>query len=86
MLPGVVARQPIKEAHLDVLYINGAVEAEASRRNIPWYRYTPAQSKSRISDDTLKAMDWWPRWLRTGGHASDASTRAPVHFDRPLPP
>ncbi len=67
-------RQPVKEAHADVVYINGAIEAEARRRRIPFYRYTPKASKSRVSDETLVAMGWWPNFgLRTGGHAADAA-------------
>lgn len=69
-----VIRQGLVEKYADVVYINGAIEAEAARRGIPFYRYTPRQSKSRVSDDTLKQMDWWPGFgLRTGGHAADAA-------------
>lgn len=69
-----VVRQPVKEDHLDVMYINGAIESAAHRWNIPFYRYTPRQSKSRVSDDTLKELGWWPGFgLRTGGHCADAA-------------
>ena len=69
-----VVRQGVKEEHADVLYINGAIEAEARRRRIPFYRYTPKQSKSRVSDDMLKSLGWWPPFgMRTGGHAADAA-------------
>ena len=67
-------RQGLKEEHADVVYINGAVEHEATRRGIPFYFYTPRQSKSRISDELLQSLDWWPNFgLRTGGHAADAT-------------
>lgn len=67
-------RQGLKEEHADVVYINGAIEHEAARRGIPFYFYTPRQSKSRISDDLLKGLGWWPGFgLRTGGHAADAA-------------
>lgn len=69
-----VARQGVKEDHADVMYINGAIEAEADRRGVPFYRYLPRTSKSRVSDDTLKELGWWPGLgLRTGGHAADAA-------------
>lgn len=69
-----VVRQGLKEIHADVIYINGAIEAEARRRRIPFYRYTPAQSKGRVSDALLKSIGWWPGFgLRTGGHAADAA-------------
>jgi hypothetical protein len=67
-------RQGLKEEHADVVYINGAVEHEAARRGIPFYFYTPRQSKSRISDELLQSLGWWPNFgLRTGGHAVDAT-------------
>lgn len=67
-------RQGLKEEHADVVYINGAIEYEASRRGIPFYFYTPRQSKSRISDELLQSLGWWPNFgLRTGGHAADAA-------------
>lgn len=67
-------RQGLKEDHADVVYINGAIEHEATRRGIPFYFYTPRQSKSRISDELLQSLDWWPKFgLRTGGHAADAT-------------
>lgn len=66
--------QGLKEEHADVLYINGAIEAEARRRGIPFYRYIPKQSKSRVSDELLQSLDWWPPFgMRTGGHAADAA-------------
>lgn len=69
-----VVRQPIREAHSDVLYINGAVECAAASRNKPVHRYTPAVSKRRVSDNDLKNLGWWPGFgLRTGGHAADAA-------------
>ena len=69
-----VIRQPLKEDHATVVYVNGAIEYEAHRRGIPFYRYTPRQSKSRISDELLQSLDWWPPFgMRTGGHAADAA-------------
>lgn len=69
-----IIRQGLREAHADVVYINGAVEAEAERRGIPFYRYMPKESKRRVTDDMLKLIGWWPGFgLRTGGHAADAA-------------
>lgn len=69
-----VIRQPLKEDHATVVYVNGAIEAEARRRGVPVHRYTPRQSKSRVSDDQLHALGWYPKFgLRTGGHAADAA-------------
>ena len=69
-----VVRQPIKESHSDVLYINGAIEAEARCRRVPVYRYTAAVSKRRVSNDRLHELGLWPGFgLRTGGHAADAA-------------
>lgn len=74
-----VVRGPLKEAHADVLYINGAVEGEAHRRGIPVYSYTSYQTKNarstvQVTDDMLKECGWWPGFgLRTGGHAADAA-------------
>jgi hypothetical protein len=69
-----VIRQPIKDEHATVVYVNGAIEYEAWRRKIPFYRYTPAVSKRRISDELLQSLGWWPGFgLRTGGHAADAA-------------
>lgn len=74
-----VIRQPLKEDHASVVYINGAVEYEAQRRGIPAYGYTSYATKNdrstkRVTDDMLIACGWWPKFgLRTGGHAADAA-------------
>lgn len=69
-----IARQGISEAHADALYIQGAIEFVGCMLDIPVYRYTPRQSKSRVDDDKLKALGWFPPWgMRTGGHAADAA-------------
>jgi hypothetical protein len=69
-----IARGPIKEAHADALYIQGAIEYLGWLWKIPVYRYTPRQSKSRVSDDQLKSLGFYPPWgMRTGGHAADAA-------------
>ena len=69
-----VIRQPIKDEHATVVYVNGAIEYVAHVQRIPFYRYTPAVSKRRVSNDLLKSIDWWPGFgLRTGGHAADAA-------------
>lgn len=69
-----VARQAVIEAHADALYIQGAIEYVAWSLDIPAHRYTPRQSKSRVSDDQLKALGFYPPWgMRTGGHAADAA-------------
>jgi hypothetical protein len=40
---------------------------------LPVFRYRPKASKSRVSDDQIKALGWYPPWgMRTGGHAADA--------------
>lgn len=69
-----IPRQAIKEEHADALYIQGAIEYVGWRLSIPVHRYTPRQSKSRVSDDQLKALGFFPPWgMRTGGHAADAA-------------
>lgn len=69
-----VARQAIIEKHADALYIQGAIEYVGCCLDIPVYRYTPRQSKSRVDDDKLKALGFYPPWgMRTGGHAADAA-------------
>ena len=69
-----IARQGIEEKHADALYIQGAIEYVGCMLDIPVFRYTPRQSKSRVSDDKLKSLGWFPPWgMRTGGHAADAA-------------
>lgn len=69
-----IARQGVQEAHADALYIQGAIEYLGCILNIPVYRYTPRQSKSRVSDAQLKELGWFPPWgMRTGSHAADAA-------------
>jgi hypothetical protein len=69
-----IAIQGIAEKHADALYIQGAIEYVGACLNIPVYRYRPKPSKSRVSDDQLKELGWYPPWgMRTGGHAADAT-------------
>ena len=69
-----IARQGIIERHADALYIQGAIEYVGCMLDIPVHRYTPRQSKSRVDDDKLRALGFYPPWgMRTGGHAADAA-------------
>jgi hypothetical protein len=68
-----IAMQGVAEKHADALYIQGAIEYVGWERDIPVFRYRPKASKSRVSDDQIKALGWYPPWgMRTGGHAADA--------------
>jgi hypothetical protein len=69
-----IARQGVVEKHADALYIQGAIEYVGCMLEIPVFRYTPRQAKSRVSDDQLKELGFYPPWgMRTGGHAADAA-------------